>query len=60
MKLTQIELEHLRHLVGGHELAAKKYGFYAEQCQDPELKEKFLQAADGAQNNYQKLLTFLN
>jgi hypothetical protein len=60
MQLTQMELEHLRHLIGGHDLAAKKYGVYAEQCQDLELKQKFQQAAQDAQNSYQKLLTFLN
>lgn len=60
MKLTLMELENLRHLIGGHELAARKCSFYAEQCQDPELRQKFQQAAQSAQSSFHQLTSFLN
>lgn len=59
MNLTQIELENLRHLIGGHEVAERKINFYAQNCQDAQLKQMFQQSAQSACDTHRKLMTFL-
>ncbi|NEZ47023.1 hypothetical protein FDF74_07330 [Clostridium niameyense] len=59
MNLTQLELQNLRHLIGAHETAHNKLSCYAQQCQDPEIKQMFQQSADEANNTKQKLMTYL-
>jgi hypothetical protein len=59
MNLTQLELQHLRHLIGAHENTEKKLNFYASQCQDQQVKQMFQQSAQSASQTRQKLISFL-
>ena len=58
--LNQIELQHLRHLIGAHETAYQKLNNYASQAVDPQIKQMFTKSAQDALNTKQKLMTFLN
>ncbi len=58
-QLNQLELQNLREIIGAHDTAQKKLSTYAEQCQDPEVKQSFQQAARSAQSTMQKLMGFL-
>lgn len=58
-KLNQIELQHLRHLIGAHETVANKLEAYAQQCGDVQLKQMFQQDAAAARNSKQQLLSYL-
>lgn len=57
--LTELEVEHLRHLIGGHGLVAKKLETYAQNCTEPELKAIFQRDAQVAKQSQQQLMTFL-
>ncbi|CUH94700.1 hypothetical protein P22_0766 [Propionispora sp. 2/2-37] len=58
-QLNQMELQHLRHMIGGHETVANKLEAYAQQCNDSQLKQLFIQDASEARNSKQKLMSFL-
>ena len=58
--LTQVELQHLRHLIGAHETAYQKLNTYSSQAVDPQIKQLFTKSAQDALNTKQKLMTFLN
>lgn len=58
-QLSQLELQHLRHMIGGHETVANKLETYAQQCSDAQLKQMFQQDATAARSAKQKLMTFL-
>lgn len=57
--LNQQELQNLRHLIGSHATAEKKLNFYAQQCQDPQIKQMFQQSAQSACNTHKQLMSFL-
>lgn len=59
MNLNHMELQNLRHLIGAHKNSEKKLNFYAEQCQDPQCKQMFQQAAKSCSQTIQKLTAFL-
>lgn len=58
--LNQIELQHLRHLIGAHENVYQKLKTYSTQSVDPQIKQIFTKSAQDALNTKQKLLSFLN
>lgn len=58
-QLSQLELQHLRHMIGGHETMANKLEAYAQQCSDTQIKQMFQQDAAEAKSSKQKLMTFL-
>lgn len=58
--LNQLELQHLRHLIGAHETAYQKLNNYSGQAVDPQIKQLFTKAAQDCLNTKQKLMTFLN
>ena len=58
--LTQVELQHLRHLIGEHETAYQKLNTYSSQVQDAQIKQMFTKSAQDALNTKQKLMSFLN
>ena len=58
--LNQLELQHLRHLIGAHEIAYQKLNTYANQVQDAQIKQMFSKSAQDALNTKQKLMGFLN
>ncbi len=59
-ELTQAELQHLRHLIGGHETVYQKLNTYSSQAVDPQIKQIFTKAAQDSLNTKQKLMSFLN
>ncbi|MEK3981570.1 hypothetical protein MKY37_21410 [Psychrobacillus sp. FSL K6-2836] len=58
--LTELEVEHLRSLIGGHGNVAKKLEFYAQRCTDTELKTIFERDAQAAKKAQQDLMSYLN
>ncbi|MGA3602957.1 hypothetical protein [Lysinibacillus agricola] len=58
--LTELEVEHLRSLIGGHGNVAKKLEFYAQSCTDSELKAIFERDAQAAKQAQQDLMSYLN
>ena len=58
--LNQVELQHLRHLIGAHETAYQKLNTFSTQAVDPQIKQLFTKSAQDALNTKQKLMTFLN
>ncbi len=57
--LTELELENLRHMIGGHSTIANKLEAYAQNCTDPELKALLERDAQSAMESRQQLLNFL-
>lgn len=57
--LTELEVENLRHLIGGHGLVTKKLETYAQNCQDAELISILQRDAQAAKQAQQQLMTFL-
>lgn len=43
--LTQTELQSLREIASGHLTMSKKFGVYANQVQDPQIKQMFSKAS---------------
>lgn len=56
--LTELEVENLRHLIGGHGLIANKLALYGQNCTDPQLKTIFETDGQAAKQAQQKLLAF--
>ena len=59
-KLTEVELSNLRHMLIFGEVDEKKNQDYANAAQHPEVKKFFQDATNGAKNNRQTLMSFLN
>ena len=59
LNLNQMELQSLRHLIGAEETAGRQLGFFAQQCQDPQLKSLLEEAATKAAQNSRMLMGFL-
>jgi len=59
-KLSGIEIQSLRHLIGDEQLSATKAQSYAQNATDPKLKDFFNKEAKQAQANAQDLLKFLD
>ena len=57
--LTTLEVEHLRHLIGGDGMIVKKLNSYAESCSNPTLKTLLENDANAASQAQQTLLSFL-
>ena len=58
--LNQLELQHLRHLIGAHDTAYQKLNTYSSQAVDPQIKQMLTKAAQDSLNTRQKLKSFLN
>lgn len=59
-ELSELDVQNLRHLIGGSETCHAKFSAYAEQAKDREVKQYFQQAAQSAKENKQQLMGFLN
>lgn len=57
--LTKIELQSLRHLIGGACTTNKKLTDYANNAVDPEVKQLFTKAMQDSLNTKQTLMSFL-
>jgi len=58
--LSELELQNLRHLIGGYDTTKCKMQEYASCTEDAKLKQFFEQGAKGAQQNKEQLMQFLN
>ncbi len=58
-EISMLDLQNLRHLIGGFDTTHCKMQDYAAQSQDPEIKKMFQDAADCAMKNKQELMKFL-
>ena len=57
--LSVLDLQNLRHLIGGYDTSHCKMTDYSSQAEDPEIKKLFQDAADSAMKNKQELMKFL-
>ena len=58
-EISILDLQNLRHLIGGYDTTHCKMTDYASQTQDPELKKLFQDAADSAIKNKQEVMKFV-
>ncbi len=59
-QLNQLELQNLRHLIGAHETAYQKLQMYAQQADDPQIRQMFQKSAQDAQRAKQQLMSLLS
>ncbi|NLY66982.1 MAG: hypothetical protein GX069_05430 [Tissierellia bacterium] len=57
--INQMELNHLREITSLHQNMVVKYETFANQCQDPQLKQLFKQASQDAQTTVNNLINSL-
>lgn len=60
VQLNQLELQNLRHLIGAHETAYQKLQMYAQQADDPQIRQMFQKSAQDAQRAKQQLMSLLS
>lgn len=58
--ISELDLQNLRHLIGGFDTSRCKMQEYAQQASDPEVKQFFEKGAKSAMDNKQQLMKFLN
>ncbi|NLX70719.1 MAG: hypothetical protein GX024_07485 [Clostridiales bacterium] len=58
-QFNQLELQNLRHLIGAHETAYQKLQEYAQQADDPQIRQMFQKSAQDAQKAKQQLMSLL-
>ena len=58
-QLSELDVQNLRHLIGGSETCHAKFSAYAEEATDSQIKQYFQQAAQSAKENKQQLMGFL-
>ena len=58
-EISILDLQNLRHLIGGYSTTHCKMTDYAAQATDPQVKQLFQEAADSALKNKQDLMKFL-
>ena len=57
--LSELDVQNLRHLIGGYDTSHCKMKAYAEDAKDQQVKQFFQKAAQSAKENKQQLLQFL-
>lgn len=57
--ITQQELNSVKEIAGGHLTMSSKFGTYATQVQDPQLKQMFQQASTDAKTTATNLINSL-
>lgn len=58
-EISELDLQNLRHLIGGYETSHCKMTAYAESATDMEVKSFFQQSAQSAYQTKQQLMQFL-
>lgn len=58
--LSELELQNLRHLIGGYDTTHCKLQQYANESTDPQIKQFFEKGAQNAMKNKEQLMSFLN
>lgn len=57
--ISELELQNLRHLIGGFDTTHCKMKEYAREAQDTQIKQFFEKGAQSAMQNKQQLMKFL-
>jgi len=57
--ISELELQNLRHLIGGYDTTHCKMQEYAQCAEDTKIKQFFEQGAKNAMQNKQELMKFL-
>lgn len=57
--LSELELQNLRHLIGGYDTTHCKMKEYATESTDPQVKQFFEKGAKSAMDNKNQLMKFL-
>ena len=58
-QISELDLQNLRHLIGGYDTTHCKMQEYAKEAQDPQVKQFFQKGAKSAMDNKQQLMKFL-
>ncbi len=58
--ISELDLQNLRHLIGGFDTTHCKMQAYAQEAQDTEIRQFFEKGAKSAMENKQQLMKFLN
>lgn len=57
--ISELDLQNLRHLIGGYDTSHSKLQEYAKAATDTKVKQFFEKGAQSAQDNKQQLMKFL-
>ena len=57
--ISELDLQNLRHLIGGFDTTHCKLQEYAKETQDSQIKQFFEKGAQSAMQNKQQLMKFL-
>lgn len=57
--ISELDLQNLRHLIGGFDTSHCKMQEYAKEATDPQVKQFFEKGAKSAMENKQQLMKFL-
>ena len=58
-EISELDLQNLRHLIGGFDTTHCKMDAYAQQATDMEVKQFFQKSAQSAMQSKQQLMQFL-
>lgn len=58
-ELSELDLQNLRHLIGGFDTSHCKMSAYAQGATDPAVKQFFQKSAQSALQSKQQLMAFL-
>ena len=58
-QISELDLQNLRHLIGGFDTTHCKMEAYAQQAQDMQVKQFFEKSAQSAMQSKQQLMQFL-
>ena len=58
-EISELDLQNLRHLIGGFDTTHCKMDVYAQQATDMEVKQFFQKSAQSAMQSKQQLMQFL-
>ena len=58
-EISVLDLQNLRHLIGGFDTTNCKMQDYANEAQDPQVKQFFQKSAQSALESKQQLMQFL-
>lgn len=57
--ISELDLQNLRHLIGGYDTTHCKMQEYAKEATDSQIKQFFEKGAQSAMQNKQQLMKFL-
>ena len=57
--ISELDLQNLRHLIGGFDTTHCKMQDYANESQDPQVKQFFQKSAQSAMESKQQLMKFM-